>query len=226
MNPMHVLVLAFTLLTPIASFAQRGMTKARFPRNTTAQNPRSHSQQTQTAHTKTAIRRVDFLNFTYHPTYCNEVIEIGATVRVRNGRFRSGTKDDGRQLKIYNPKYGDLTNDGLEEAVLPGVCEPVPNNTLYVHEIFVYTMRNGAPQLLARLADQKLGDDYKRYFPDSPYDGANVMDSKINKGILIIPILVDGPLAGPENIAWMQYRWNGESFVLTGKPKKTKVSAL
>jgi hypothetical protein len=153
MNPMHILVLAFTLLIPIASFAQRDTTKARLPRNTTAQNPGSHSQQTQLAGSRSAIQRIDFLNFTYHPTYCNEVIDIGATVRVRNGKFRSGTKDDGGLLKIYYPKYGDLTNDGTEEAVIPGVCEPVPNNTLFIHEIFVYTMRNGAPLLLARLTD-------------------------------------------------------------------------
>jgi hypothetical protein len=87
-------------------------------------------------------------------------------------------------------------------------------------------MRNGAPLLLARITDQNLEEDYKRYYPDSPYDGANVMDSKINKGSLIVPILVDGPLASPENIAWMQYRWNGKRFILAGKPKKTEVSVL
>jgi hypothetical protein len=215
MNQMHILVLAFTLLTPIASYAQRETTSARLPR------PTSHPHQTQPAGRSSAIRRIDFLNFTYHPTYCNEVIDIGTTVRVRNGKFRSGTKDDGGLLKIYNPRYGDLTSDGIEEAVIPGVCEPVPNNTLFVHEIFVYTMRNGAPLLLARITDQNLEEEYKRYYPDSPYDGANVMDSKINKGSLIVPILVDGPLASPENIAWMQYRWNGKRFALAGRPKKT-----
>lgn len=67
------------------------------------------------------IRKVDFRNFTYHPTLCTEELSragLGKTVRVRNGQFKNA--------EIYysaeKPIYGDLTNDNQEEAVITVDC--------------------------------------------------------------------------------------------------------
>src|SRR5258707_1516580 len=130
---MNKMVLTFTLITVVSGYAP-GNNPASSP-----QNPPSRPVRTQSP--DTSIRKVDFRNFTYRLTSCHEVEGIGPTVQVRKAKFGTAIKKDGALLKIHPPKYGDLTNDAREEAVVPIVCEPEPNNDLYTHEIHVYTMR-------------------------------------------------------------------------------------
>lgn len=167
------------------------------------------------------IRQMDFLNFTYHPTICNQEIGISISAHVRNGEFRRGTKKKGVLFTIHSPRYGDLTSDGLEEAVIPAVCEPVPNNDAFIHEVFIYTLRNETPLLLAQLTDATVAIGYHRYYPDSNYHGVNIVDLSVKDGVLVVPIITDGPTCCPENIAWLQYRWNGKRLILVGRPQKT-----
>ena len=171
---------------------------------------------------KTGIRSVDFRNFTYHPSVCNHDYQIGDSVDVRNGKFAN---DDG-QFYIEKILYADLTGDGHEEAVVYTTCEPVPNNTAYGTEIFIYTLQNGRAALLAEITDENMRNDYWRYYPINydTHDGqfGRVIDVKISQGTLKIEHYSDGPTCCPKHIATLRYHWNGQKFVLSRKPQRRK----
>lgn len=205
MGRSQMLILFLILAIPFAAYGQR---RSRTPARNNVDE---------------AIRRIDFRNYTYHPSVCNREYQIGDSVDVRNGKFAN----DHGEFYIEKILYADLTADGHEEAVVDTTCEPEGNNTAHGTEIFIYTLQNGRAVLLAEITDENMRNDYWRYYPINydTHDGqfGRVIDVKIGQGTLKIEHYSDGPTCCPKHIATLQYRWNGQNFVLSGKPQRRTV---
>jgi len=79
--------------------------------------------------TVTDIRKVDFLNFTYHSSLCSREYGgkgIGKTVRVRNGEFKN--KNVYFVVTDNTVIYADVTGDGREDAIVPVACGAITAN--------------------------------------------------------------------------------------------------
>lgn len=169
----------------------------------------------------TDIRKVDFLNFTYHPSLCSTEYGrqgIGKMVSVRKGEF----KNKNVYFAVADSRiiYADLTGDGHEEAIVPVDCGAIAAN-FSRSEINIYTIQDGRATLLAETNDKKMERDYRANYPDADgYWGINENGIKVNNGNLAIEVLVDGPHAAPKYIATLEYRLNGKTLSLTGKPPR------
>lgn len=179
---------------------------------------------------RSGIRSIDFLNFTYDSSLCSKEYGadgIGRSVRLKKGEFKAhkGTdEEDYAYFGIVNDKvlYGDVTNDGNEEAIIHIACGMSRAN-FGLNEIFVYTLRNGIPFLLARITDNDIERDYKRYYRSSrDHLWPSVNSIKIEKGNLVIEKLSEGSHANPEHITKITYRWNGSAFQPVKKPERKK----
>lgn len=168
----------------------------------------------------TDIRAVDFENFDYASAYCaREYGKLGRTVRVRDGEHKSG--DAYFTVESDDLKYGDVTGDGRDDAVVTAACGSVGANYNNV-EIYVYTIRGGRAALLAEISDRELERDYRRFYPKTetywghPLDGVKVADGKIS-----IDVLADGPHAAPQYVATLTYAVRGGALRAAGaKPER------
>ena len=175
--------------------------------------------------TVTDIRKVDFLNFTYPSSLCSVEFGkqgIGKTVLVRKGEF----KNKNVYFSVLEDKviYGDVTGDAREEAIVPIDCGAITAN-FSRSEVYIYTIKDGRPTLVAELSDKSMEQDYRRYYPATEtYWGVTGEGLKISNGNLEIEVLADGSHAAPQYIVTLQYRLNGESFRLIGKPQRRNSS--
>src|SRR5262249_38235235 len=90
------------------------------------------------------IHRIDFRNFTYRPLCFGEDDSKPEALRVKNGSFNRKDKY-GVVLRfdVTDVVYGDLNNDGMDEAVVLTNCNT--GGTGQWDEGFIYTMQNGSP---------------------------------------------------------------------------------
>lgn len=99
---------------------------------------------------QTQIRNVDFQNFTYEPSCSYEGYE---KVTVKDGEFsdekKVGEYTERFFFKVFNIIYGDLNRDGTDEAVILSVCNT--GGTGNFTEGFIFSIKSGAPALLARI---------------------------------------------------------------------------
>ena len=190
----------------------------------TSGGAQSHSKQpnsTPNSATVTDIRKVDFLNFTYHSSLCSQEYGrkgIGKAVRVHNGEF----KNKNVYFAVADNKivYADATGDGREDAIVPIDCGAITAN-FALSEVYIYTIQNGRATLLAEISDKDMERDYRRYYPDAEsYWGVNENGLRVKNGNLEIDVLADGPHASPQYIVTLEYRLSGEALRLTGKPQR------
>lgn len=169
----------------------------------------------------TDIRKVDFLDFTYHSSLCSQEYGsqgIGKEVPVRNGEFK--TKDVYFAVEDSRIIYADVTGDGHEDAIVPIDCGAIMAN-FALSEIYLYTVQNGRAKLLAGISDKDMERDYRRHYPDAEsYWGVNENGLRVKDGNLEIDVLADGPHASPKNIVTLEYRLSGETLRLIGKPQR------
>jgi hypothetical protein len=176
---------------------------------------------TPTSNTLTDIRKVDFLNFTYHSSLCSQEYGrqgIGKIVPVRKGEF----KKKNVYFTVANDRiiYADVTGDGHEDAIVPIDCGATAAN-FSRSEVYIYAVQNGRATLLAEISDKDVERDYRRSFPDAEsYWGIAEKGLKVNTGNLEIEVLVDGPHASPKYIATLEYRLSGKTLSLNGKPQR------
>jgi len=206
MNRQMILCLMIILLCVTSGVAQ---SRSRQPSSTTS------------SATVTDIRKVDFLNFTYHSSLCSQEYGrkgIGKIVRVRNGEF----KNKNVYFAVADNKiiYADVTGDGREDAIVPIDCGATTAN-FALSEVYIYTIQNGRATLLAEISDRNMERDYRRYYPDAEsYWGVNENGLKVKNGNLEIEVLADGSHAAPKYIVTLEYRLSGETLRLTGKPPR------
>lgn len=171
--------------------------------------------------TVTDIRKVDFLNFTYHSSLCSKEYGrkgIGKAVRVRKGEFKN--KNVYFAVADNNIIYADVTGDGHEEAIVPVNCGATAAN-FSLSEVYIYTIKGGRTTLLAEISDKDMERDYRRSYPDAEsYWGVNENGLKVKDGNLEIDVLADGPHASPKYIVTLDYRLSGKTLGLIGKPQR------
>jgi hypothetical protein len=146
------------------------------------------------------IRRVDFRNFTYR-AYCAENQPF--TMRVRRGHYdRRG--DDPVHFVVERAKYGDITGDGHEEAIVLTNCDQ--EGTGYFSEGFIYTLRRGKPVLLTRV-------------PGGDRAQGGLYGLTIRHGLVVVESYAakdNGGVCCPDYIDTTRYRWNGHKLVQVG----------
>lgn len=170
--------------------------------------------------TSSGIRNIDFLNYSYQGSVCGEDSGLPKTVKVRDGKFRdrdSNFFDVAREDVVY----GDVNNDGSEDAVLLIRCGSAAG-TLRAFEVHAYSFQNGQASLLARLDSTSIESDYQKSYANGTLFYAGENGPRIVNGHVIIEALADGSFAGPENVATFDYQLSGSKFVLSGKPSRTK----
>ena len=186
-----------------------------------AQSRINRPSSTPNSATVTDIRKVDFLNFTYHSSLCSREYGrngIGKIVRVRNGEF----KNRNVYFAVADNKiiYADVTGDGREDAIIPISCGAVAAN-FSLSDFYIYTIKDGRTTSLAEISDKDLERDYRRQYPDTEsYWGVNENGLKVKNGNLEIEVLADGSHASPRYIVTLEYRLSGETLRLTGKPQR------
>jgi hypothetical protein len=169
----------------------------------------------------TDIRKVDFLNSTYHSSLCSQEYGrkgIGKTVRVLNGEF----KNKNVYFAVTDSKiiYADLTGDGHEDAIVPVDCGAIGAN-FSLSEVHIYTIKNGRATPLAAISDKDMERDYRRYYPDAEsYWGIDEDGFKVKDGNLEVDVLADGSHASPQYIVTLEYHLSGETLRLVGKPQR------
>ena len=98
----------------------------------------------------TDIRQVDFQSFTYKL----EGEKERAPTQLHYGRV---TAPDGAESDLMRLTYGDLTGDGVEEAIVLLRCQNTRiSRTL--DEVFIYTLKDGAPVVLDHFEGGRRGD--------------------------------------------------------------------
>lgn len=174
--------------------------------------------------TETDIRKVDFLNLTYHSSLCSQEYGgkgIGKEVRVRNGELKN--KDVYFAVADNKIVYADVTDDGREDAIVPIDCGAITAN-FALSEVYVYTIQDGRAALLAALSDKDMERDYRRHYPDAEsYWGVDENGLKAKDGNLEIDVLADGSHAAPKYIVTLEYHLGGETLRLIGKPQRRSI---
>jgi len=91
------------------------------------------------------IRAVDFRNFTYDEACVGE----GRRITVTNGEFSQGDEMDRIFFAVIDVAYGDLTGDGVDEAIVRTICNT--GGTGQFSDGSVFVMRAGKPVEVATL---------------------------------------------------------------------------
>ena len=186
-----------------------------------ANNPaNSQANKNAASDTKSDIRSIDFLNYSYESTICAEDLGISKTIKVAKGKFKDG--DNYYNVKDNNFMYADANGDGREDAVVTIDCGSTAG-TLRSFEIHLFSFEDGKAKRLAALDSSQLTEDYTKHFPDGyvfqiPQNGVTVD----NDGTLVVDVMTDGSFAMPANISTFIYKLSGDKFTLTAKPKKRK----
>jgi hypothetical protein len=172
------------------------------------------------ADTKSGIRSIDFLNYTYESPSCAEDLGISKSVKVAKGKFKDG--DNYYNVKDNNFMYADANGDGREDAVVTIDCGNSAG-TFRAFEIHLFSFEDGKAKTLATLGSTQLTEDYTKHFPDGyvfqiPQNGVTVDKD----GTLVVDVMTDGSFAMPANISTFIYKLSGDKFTLTAKPKKRK----
>jgi hypothetical protein len=190
-----------------------------------AQSSNNRPSSTPSSATVTDIRKVDFLNFTYHSTLCSQEYGrkgIGKIVRVRKGEF----KNKNVYFAVADNKiiYADVTGDGREDAIVPAECGAI-NANFALPEFYIYTIQDGRTTLLAEINHKDMERDYRRDYPDTEsFWGVSENDAKVRNGNLEIEALADGPHAAPKYVVSLEYRLSGGKLSLIGKPQRKSAS--
>jgi hypothetical protein len=184
-------------------------------------NSNGQAQSGATGKAASGIRSVDFLNYSYQTSVCSRDVGLPKTVRVRNGKFKSG--DNFFDIAKEEIVYGDVDGDGSEDAVVLIRCGSAAG-TLRAFELHSYSFQNGRAKLLARLGSDGVESDYQKSYPGGTVFFPGENPPKIQSGRLIIEALTDGSFASPENVATFDYQLREGRLVLSGKPARIKRS--
>ena len=160
----------------------------------------------------TGLRAVDFRNFTYRPACLGEGTTRPA-VRTRNGRYESSTGDETVSLEVAEVAFGDLTDDGQDEAAVLTVCNTGGSGVFT--EGVVYQLQNGEPVELARTQEG-----------DRAFGG--LAGLTIINGTLVVQRFAgdeNGPACCPKYIDTTRWRWTGTALEQTGSTTRRNTPA-
>lgn len=164
-----------------------------------------------------SIRQIDFKNFTYPWTK-----EQGApeTFDLKGGKNeRKGSEE--REATLRSVEYGDVTGDGLEEAMIS--IYPWSGGNCQCYMVYIYSLENGKPKLLWNFDtfDRAEGGFKRAYAENGKLVIELFGDNKFENGewsFSIAPGKFKG-LCCPTTYNRFRFGWDGGHFVLTGPPE-------
>lgn len=161
-----------------------------------------------------SIRDIDFANFTYP---AKPAFSYGRkSFKLQHGRYESDKSQDPLLLAFVG--YGDVTGDGVEEAVV--VLEVSLRGTAIPHIVYIYTAQSGSPKLLWAFQTGDRGDGGLRQAYAE--NGGLVIDlygkdKLIGKNLYESdPFALEG-VCCPKLFTRARYRWQGDHFQQEGK---------
>jgi hypothetical protein len=148
------------------------------------------------------IRQVDFKNF----TYIRRADEKRANaIRLRNSNYTSA---DGAQSFLMRITYGDLTGDGIEEAVVL-LRGQNTRTSRTLDEVFIYTLEKGKVVLLTNFEGGKRGDYICSV--NDPESNFKVENQRL---ILDLAVALEGdPQCDPTRYYTITYRWDSSRMI-------------
>ncbi len=164
-----------------------------------------------------SIREVDFKNFTYPWT---EDQGGDGNFTLKNGKKARFDEND-IEATLKTIEYGDVTNDGKEEAMIS--VYPYSGGNCQCEMVFIYTLENKKPKLLWSFDtfDRAVGGFKKVYADNGNLIVETFGDNKFENG--------KWKFNPPENkfrgyccptvYTKMCFKWNGEEFVEEGDRK-------
>ena len=170
----------------------------------------------QTGKLYSSIRKVDFGNFTFPWT---ENQGDGDLFTLKDGeKKRIGEGDI--EATLQKIEYGDVTNDGKEEAMLS--IYPWSGGNCSCHMVFIYTLENKIPKLIWSFDtwDKANGGFKRAYAKNGELIVETFGDNKFenDKWEFSFPEKITGYCC-PTAFTKIHFKWNGEKFVVVGKPE-------
>lgn len=185
-------ILMLTTILTVFALAQPvclGQARSRAPRQSNIQR------------TYVSIRQVDFKNFTYHPSLCNQSLGIGATVRVIQGKYKNADA----YFEVGEVIYGRPTEKD-EWAVVHIGCGGLTAN-FGLSEVLIYAIYKGQVQLMESINDEDMEHDYRRYYPGVNHLLWRISGVRLSNLALIIEKFAGGPMACPTEIVTFNYEF-------------------
>lgn len=152
----------------------------------------------QTGSPKTrSIRQIEFSDFTFIRQ------DSAETIPLRNGRYE-GSND--HSYWLMNTAYGDLTGDGIEEAIVLLRGQNTRTSPTQ-DEVFIYALKDEKAVLLTNFEGGK-----RREYLVSVAPGGNF---KVEDHLLVVDraVLTDEHEYAPTHYYTIKYRWNGSHMV-------------
>ena len=173
---------------------------------------------TLTPNEQLSIKDIDFKNFTYPWTKEQELDEKEFTLK--DGK-KETNEDKSNGASFSSIEFGDVTNDGEEEAVIS--ISPITGGNCSCNMIYIYSLQNGNPKLLWSFDTNDRADGgFKRAYAE---DGNLIIetfgDNKFEDGKWDFNLPENGAkgLCCPTAYTKIHFRWNGRKFEVEGKPE-------
>ena len=150
------------------------------------------------------IQSIDFKNFSYRPS-CSK-----ATIRVKSGVYER-TKPGRFFFKIVNVAYGDIGDDGSEEAIVLSACNSGGSGVF--SEGFVFGIVKGKVKQLSTISggDRAWG---------------SIQSVTVTNGLLSVvrlaPDAPNGPACCPKFLETTIYKLQGSRMIAQGKPVQSE----
>lgn len=178
------------------------------------------------------IRQVDFRNFTYPLDQMYADLYQRKTARLKNGKLVISRDAEGTEgVAIRKIIYGDLTGDSAEEAIvilmLGSIDGAESSQQAPGTYAYIYTMVNGNPSLLTIFDAEPEESDAQKYYRDHYGDNTMLFYPGITKvvdGLLVLESLAGRGRGSPGYQVTMMFRWDGQRFVLEGKPQRRRIT--
>lgn len=185
-----------------------GTSKSTRPIPQPTATPQAKASQTG-SHVNRRIQSVDFYDFDYRSD-CWEQFNVDKVVHVSKGEWH---KEGSGYFKIARIVYGDLKEDGVEEAVVHTGCSGESN--FDYQELFVFAMSRTGPELLVRLSPSDWGKGEEDNGGQFPISGMEIREHQ-----LFVSFLAGGSHACPDWIVTTKFQWDGRRFVRVGMPTR------
>jgi hypothetical protein len=195
---------AATANSSVANSVAGGLATSNAPAPATTNEPQASStaapQAQQTPPTQPAdIRSVDFRNFSYHPACSNQDIQT------ENGHWEGGSEDSSEYFDVVSVTYGDLFNDGREEAIVLTACSGVAN--VQFGDILIFSEDATGPRVVAQLQPRDWGKG-----EEDNGGGFQVSGVEVANHDLTVRYYAGGSAAQPGWIITAIFHWDGHQF--------------
>lgn len=217
MEKRNVLIMVIWVLTMAFTFSSCQRSAAENRHAAVQSSPTKDSSSATSPRAVSSIREIDFKNFTHPWTEAQEFDE--KEFALENGEKEKTDETNGASL--LEIEYGDITNDGVEEAMIS--LAPETGGNCSCEMVYIYTLENKKPKLLWSFdtEDRAQGGLKKVYATGGDLTVETFGDSKFenDKWNFSLPKDKFGGLCCPTAYTKIRFKWNGSKFEVEGKPE-------